>query len=164
MTMPPLRSLLLFWLSDQPDQNPNNMTYTAWTAFLDSIAAQMLICIVVFVIISVVGYAVHARRLRITYPDQYFATFTPLRWPWLVALTPAVIILWRFVADYRTTFPVTSVSPLMAALQASVFTLFLSWLVARLLVMLPGITPRKFRYRPLWFVPKARLTRAVETP
>lgn len=156
---------LLFWLWEQPDQNARNMTYTDWNAFLDSMAGLLAVSVIVTVAIAVIGYAVHARKLRITYADHYFASFTPLRWPLLLALTPAALVLWRFVVEYKTLFPLTAVSPLGAALQAGVWAGLLSFLLARLLVMLPGITPRKFRYRPLRpFVPSGAVSRTGGTP
>ena len=153
---------LFFWLSDLPDQSASSMTVTTWDAFVDSIIAQATIFIAIFVVIAVVGYTIQARRRRIIYPDQYFKSFTPLRWPLWISLTPAALVLWRFVEDYHSAFPSTTVSPIALALKTSLMTFFLTWLVSRLLVMFPGITPKKFRYRPLWFIPKARLSRSAE--
>jgi hypothetical protein len=155
--MPVLRSLL-FWLSRPPDTDPERMTYTMWNNFLDLIAGLMTISVLLIVAITIAGYVVHARRLRIVHPKDYFRTYTPLRWPPLMALLPAAILLWRYMAEFKRFFPTTVVSPIGGAVSVAAASWLLTWLLSRAFVMLPGITPRKFRYRPLaWFVSRGQI-------
>ncbi|MGZ5441226.1 MAG: hypothetical protein ACXW5U_08135 [Thermoanaerobaculia bacterium] len=152
--MPVFRSLL-FWLSRPPDTDPERMTYTMWNNFLDLIAGLMVIIILLIVVTAVAGYATHARRMRIVHPNDYFRTYTPLRWPALLALLPAIILFWRYIAEYKRLFPGTLVSPIGGAVSVAAASWLLSWTISRLIVMLPGITPRQFRYRPIArFIPR----------
>lgn len=146
--MPVFRSLL-FWLSRPPDTDPERMSATMWNNFLDHIAGLMLILVLLVAAIAVAGYLTHARRMRIVHPKDYFRAYTPLRWPPLMALLPAAILFWRYIVDFNRMFPGTPVSPIGGAVSVTAASWLLTWLIGRVIVMLPGITPPKFRYRPI---------------
>jgi Zn-dependent protease with chaperone function len=152
---------LLFWISRPPDTDPEHMTLTMWNSFRDSIGGILALWVLIGVIIAVIGYALHVRRRRITHPTHYFASYTPLRWPWLIAVLPAVIIAWQYYVEYKRLFPATLLSPVGGAVAAAFEAWLLSWLISRIVVMLAGITPRKFRFRPIPWRP-SRPARAVE--
>ena len=152
----PLR-LLLFWLSRPPDTDPERMAYSMWNNFLDIVAGLLVILVLLFVISAVIGYAAHARRRRIVHPKDYFKSYSPLRWPLLLSFLPALILFWRYIAEYKRLFPVTLVSPIGGAVSVAALSWFVSWLLGRVIVMFAGVTPRKFRYRPLaWFVSRGQ--------
>ncbi|HXJ40884.1 MAG TPA: hypothetical protein VNH18_16505 [Bryobacteraceae bacterium] len=147
---------LLFWLRRPPDTDPEKMTLTMWNNFLEHIAALLVILVAVFVVITLVAYVLHARKRRVVYPGDYFRAYTPLRWPLLIALIPTVGLLWRYYVEYGRAFPATAVSPLGGAITVAAAGWLATWGLSRLLVMLPAVTPRVFRYRPIAaFVPKA---------
>lgn len=149
---------LLFWLSRPPDTDPQRMTYMMWNNFLDVIAGLMLIVVLLAIATAVAGYAMHARRLRIVHPRDYFQSFTPLRWPPILALLPALILFWRYIAEYKRLFPSTPLSPIGGAVSVAFASWLLTWLLSRAMAMLPGITPAVFRYRPLaLFISRAQV-------
>src|SRR4051794_755955 len=150
---------LLFWLSRPPDTDPEHMSITMWNSFRDSIGGLIAGCVVLAVLVAVIGYATHARRRRITHPTDYFRTYSPLRWPPYVALIPAAIVAWQYVVSYNRLFPATPLSPIGGAVSVAAEAWLLSYLIGRLFVMFAGITPRKFRYRP---IPWNRSARAAE--
>ena len=149
---------LLFWLSRPPDTDAVNMPYTAWNNFLDGIAGLMMILVIAVVAVTVAGYALHAHRLRIVHPRDYFRSYSPLRWPIFLAFLPALILLWRYIVEYKRFFPGTLVSPIGGAVSVAIAGWLVTWVASRVIVMLPFITPAKFRYRPLaWFVSRGRM-------
>ena len=149
---------LLFWLSRQPDADPERMTFTMWNTFLDSMSSLLVICVLLIVLLAVIGYASHARHLRIVHPKDYFRPYTPLRWPLLLPLIIAALLFWQYVVQFKRMFPKSPVSPVGGAVQVAIWGWLLAFLLARLIVMSRGITPAKFRYRPLqWVIPSGRL-------
>jgi hypothetical protein len=140
---------LLFWLRRPPETDPEKMTFTAWSNFLDLMGGWLLVSVLVAVLLAVILYAIHARSRRILHPADYFQPYTPLRWPLLIALLPAALLVWRYIVAYRHIFPDTAVSPLGDAVSVAAVAAVVTWLISRLVTMLPGITPSLFRYRSL---------------
>lgn len=146
-----LAQLVLFWLAEQPDPDGARMAYSAWTAFVDSIAGWLLTAVAITVATILVAYIVHARRRRVHTPNDLFTSFTPMKWLFL-SVVPALIVGYRFDTLFTTTFPLTVFSPTLSALEVGVWTGFLTFVLGHLCILLPGVTPSRYRYRPLWFV------------
>jgi heme/copper-type cytochrome/quinol oxidase subunit 2 len=147
---------LLFWLRRPPDTDSDKMTLTTWNNFLEFIAARLVLLVAGLIVLTLIAYVLHARRRRVVYPGDYFRAYTPLRWPPLMALIPSVILFLLYLFEYHRAFPLTAVSPLGGAITVAAAGWIATWGLSRLLVMLPAVTPRVFRYRPIAaFIPKA---------
>lgn len=144
-----LRHLLL------PHADPD-IPFERWAPFTDAALLQTCALIGVFAALIALCYALHARRLKIRRPQDVFRPFAPLRWL-LLSLAPGALAAGSFYRQFTWQFPSSPASPLPTSLRLFVFAAGLSLLLGYALLCLPGITPAKFRYRPiLWFVRGAR--------
>jgi|GEM_PF-1208141 len=146
-----LAEILLFWLTEQPDPDGSRMSYSAWKAFIDSMSGWLLAAVLLGTATIVMAYAIHARSRRIHAPQDLFASFVPLNWLFL-SVIPAIVLGYRYYSLFETTFPLTAFRPTLTALEVAAWTCLLTFVLSHLIVMLPGITPSRYRYRPLWFV------------
>jgi hypothetical protein len=146
-----LTQVLLFWLTEQPDPDGVRMSASAWEAFIDSTAGWLLAAVLLATVAIVSSYVIHARRRRIRSPQDLFAPFTPLKWL-LLSLAPAVVLGYRYYSLFEATFPTTAFRPTLSAIEVAAWTGLLTFILSHLIVMLPIITPSRYRFRPIWFV------------
>jgi len=138
---------IFFWLTNPVD--PTNILFEKWTSFLDFLGATFVLIVLAMVVIITLIYSSAAAARKIYKPADVFLPYTPMNWLWLsavAALMAGGICAWRY-ADYLgpKANGVVTVS-LWVGVWTGLWVLLLSYL----LMMLPGITPSKFRYRPLW--------------
>ncbi len=149
--------VLLFWMSQSPHPD---MPAATWRGFVDSVAGWLLGSVLLVSLGIVALYISSAHHKRIRHPGDAFGPYTPLYWLWLSLVSVAVVFV-VYVVMYRDLFPGAPVSSLAGGVPAALWAGVLTFLVSHILVCLPGVTPPKFRYRPLWFL-HGRRRRASE--
>lgn len=136
--------VLLFWMGP-----PGPIDYVTWNGFRDMVAGWV-VGLLLLTTAAIVGlYMWSVRRKKIHTPDDLFKPYTPMRWLWL-AFFPVVVVFIVYVVEYRKLFSGARVSYMSGAVAVGLWAGFLTFLLAYLLMLIPQITPAKFRYRPLW--------------
>lgn len=136
--------VLLFWMGP-----PGPIDYVTWNGFRDMVAGWV-VGLLLLTTAAIVGlYMWSVRRKKIHTPDDLFKPYTPMRWLWL-ALVPVVVVFIVYAVEYRKLFSGARVSYMSGAVAVGLWAGFLTFLLAYLLMLIPQITPDKFRYRPLW--------------
>ncbi len=137
---------LLFWMNNPPAPG---IPLPDWHQFRSSMAGLIIACVLLTVIVIVTTYAIHARRKRIRRPADLFAAYTPMWWlAW--SLLPGIAVFGLYIKFYYDTFPPQAKAFAMGgATQVGLWTVVLTFTIAYLLILFPGLTPGKFRYRPL---------------
>ena len=138
---------VFFWMTESPD--PCQIVTQTWNAFLDSMAAASVGVIVVITLLIVILYAGSAKRRRIHTPDDLFAAYTPMYWL-LLAVVAAVVAGCTCAWQYHDLLPPESGGQISTSISIGVWTGLWTFVLGYLAILIPGITPAKFRYRPLW--------------
>jgi hypothetical protein len=132
---------------------------SSWAGFLDLMAAMTALVILVTVVITILCYASAARRRKVYFLDDLFASYTPMRWILLAipaALVAGGLCFWQYEGALDSTEGRWGV-----ALQIALLNGVLSAMIAYLfIVLVPRFTPAKFRYRPAPYLHKKRVARA----
>jgi len=134
------------WLKEAPDQV--GMTKLAWDSFVESMAVWALASFVVATGVIIGIYALHASNRRIHKWQDTFKHYWPADWLFLAA-APAAFMFWRYWSSFTDVFPRTPISAMGGALGVGMWTGFVTLVVSWVLICAPGVTPAKFRYRPL---------------
>lgn len=137
--------VLLFWMSFPG----SDIDYVTWNEFRDMMAGWVMVCLLLTTAAIVGLYWNSARRKKIHTPADLFKPYTPMRWLWL-AFVPVVLVFIVYAVEYRKLFSGAQVSYMSGAVAVGLWAGFLTLLLAYLLMLIPQITPAKFRYRPLW--------------
>jgi cytochrome bd-type quinol oxidase subunit 2 len=138
---------MFFWMQNSPDAV--HITQQKWTEMLDSMASLCIIAVIAAVILIVVFYAGSAKSKKIHKPEDIFAPYTPMYWLWLAAVAGLVVgcyCAWQ----YHDVFPAEAEGQASTSLCLAGWTALWAFILGYGLILLPGITPPKFRYRPLW--------------
>jgi hypothetical protein len=138
---------MFFWMQNPPDTV--NILGERWSEYLDTMASACLFVVIVFVVLTLLLYSSSAARKKIRLPADVFAPYTPIYWLCLsipAGILMAVICVWTFADMLGDKAGGIAHTAATLALWAFVWTLLLSYLG----ILIPGITPPKFRYRPLW--------------
>lgn len=136
--------LLLFWMNNPPHPE---MEMESWGPFRASMAAWLVLMVLLAVGMFSVFYYIHSRRLKIHSPADVFRPYTPLRWLRLT-LIPGVVLFLVYRANYLQCFPDAPVSFMGHAAGLAIWGMFQSFALSVLVMALPRMTPAKFRYRP----------------
>src|SRR5262245_21032507 len=137
--------LLLFWMATPPDPK---MDYLLWIGFRQDMSGWFLGIVLVVVAIITLSYCWMSRRLKIRNPGDPFRPFTPMGLLGLAAV-PGIFMWILYGIRYTKIFPDARIS-FMSGAPIAVWAVFLTYLMAQLLIWLPGITPPKYRYHPRW--------------
>ena len=138
-----------FWLAGNP---PDKVTNEAWESFLNAMALYAVILIAIVGAAIVLLYWISANRRKIHRPEDCFAPYTPMQWLWLEFIVFFVVggvaaWLWSSDDSLKNSDAMINVALAMAGWS------FLAGLVITYgIILIPGITPNKFRYRPLRFL------------
>lgn len=138
--------VFLFWMIYPRDPN---IDYAVWAGFCDAMASWVMMGSVLTTGVIVGLYIWSARRKKIRTPQDLFAPYTPMYWLGLV-LVPAVVVFIVYAIEYRSLFSGAAISYMAGAVPVGVETGILTFLLSYPLMWIPGITPAKYRYRPLW--------------
>jgi hypothetical protein len=136
---------MFFWLQDPLDIS---IAQKDWTSFLDLMAASTLLIIIVSIFAIDSLYSWSAVKRKVHHPDDLFAPYTPMRWL-LLSVVAGLIAAGVCLVQYWDRFP-NAVGSVPAATSIGFWTLFWSLLIGYIIILVPGSTPPKFRYRPLW--------------
>lgn len=145
-----------FWLSDNPPTP--DIPLDKWTEYLSDLAVAAILFIAAIVAVTVVMYWRRAAYLRIHKPVDLFAPYTPMRWLFLafvVLFGVGGLAAWRYKDVLGSDVGMPAV-----ALEIGVWSCLLAFAVSYLVILIPGITPAKFRYRPLWLFYKNKGVKA----
>ena len=134
-----------FWMVDPPSPQ---ILAESWANYLDLVAAVSISLILITVVFTTWMYWISARHRRVHEPSDLFAPYTPMRWL-LLALVPlavcAGVAAWKYQDMLNSGEGEASI-----AMQVALWSGLLTFLLAYAAMLLPHITPAKFRYRPLW--------------
>jgi hypothetical protein len=128
---------------------------TSWAAFLDGIAAFTVLIVLGFTLLTLLAYALWARKKKIHFIYDLFAPYTPLAWIFLcipAGLVAGGYCFWQY-------YQVLSVNEggLLIAAKIAALAIFITGLASYVLILcIPGLTPRKFRYRAAPFFHRAK--------
>ena len=143
---------LLFWMDNPPDPD---IEFLRWQAFREVMANWVLGAVLVATAIILLCYFIHASRRKIRSASDLFAAYTPMYWLWLAVL-PGIVVFLIYWLDYSKIFHDSPISYMSGAVVVSLWTTFLTLVVSYLLMLMPGVTPAKFRYRPYWLLYRSK--------
>ncbi len=138
----------LAWMDDPPD--PQRIDAEAWLRFADSIAGWWVLTVILTCSLIVAVYAWAARRRKIRSVQDVFGPYGPMRALFLSVLA-ALFMFFLFDLEYARRFTgalSATGTGVFVALWAAAWALWLGYL----LICLPGITPAKYRHRPVAFL------------
>ena len=138
---------MFFWMTEAPDQA--NIVAQTWSGFLDSMAVLSLGIVAGFTLLIVLGYVGSVKGRKVRTPNDLFSAYTPMYWLLLALLggiAAACVCAWR----YHDLLPPESAGQFSTSAYVGLWTAAWAFLLGYLIVLIPGITPPKFRYRPLW--------------
>ena len=141
-----LQSLQTFWVSTPPDPS---IPFILWRGFRQEILGWMSGAVLVGVALIVLLYGLWCRKILIRTPLDPFVNFTPVRWMFLVFASGLVAGI-AYAVRYGLVFRDALISPVGGAMMAFTLTTLSTYVIAQLLIWLPGITPRKLIYHPRW--------------
>lgn len=136
---------LMFWRQGAPDEE---IPLMLWRSFMEAMVGLLLIGILVGAVVIVAGYAWHTRALKIRRPQDLFVSFIPMRWL-AFALVPAVFVWYRYWVDFTTAFPLARISWVGGAVELAIICAVGAGVLGYALMLAPGVTPPRFRYRPV---------------
>jgi hypothetical protein len=118
-----------------------------WRAFMTDVVSTTVILLVLIVISLTCLYWRSARRGHIHSPDDVFKHYKPMNWQFL-AWVPGVGIAIFYWHEFTRRFADAPQSWIGGAMGMLILTTLLTWVLLRLLMWMPKVTPAKFRYRP----------------
>ncbi len=124
-----------------------DIEFLHWQAFRKMMANWVLGAVLIAIAVILCCYSIHAARRKIRTASDLFAAYTPMYWLWLAVL-PGVAVFLAYRHEYPKIFAESPISYLSGAVVVGLLTTFLTFLVSYLLMLIPGVTPAKFRYRP----------------
>ncbi|MEK7752161.1 MAG: hypothetical protein AAB654_09620 [Acidobacteriota bacterium] len=137
---------IFFWMHDPPD---GNILGEDWEQYLNSMAASYILVVLLAVLATVLIYRAAAARKKIHAPPDVFAPYTPIYWLCLsvpAGIVMAMICIWTYGEKFGDQAGGLTYTATTLALWTFLGCLLLGYLG----ILIPGITPPKFRYRPLW--------------
>lgn len=141
-------SRIFFWMQVPPD---GNILGENWDQYLNTMAAIYLLVVLLAVVATVLIYRAAAASKKIHVPDDVFAPYTPIYWLCLsvpAGIAMAIICVWT----YGKTFGEQAGGMEYTAATLGWWTFLTCLVLGYLGILIPGITPAKFRYRPLWLL------------
>jgi hypothetical protein len=135
-----------FWLVDNP---PGGVKTGPWEDYLSTMAVYAILFIALVGAAVVLLYVISANRRKIHRPDDCFAPYTPMRWLWLELLVFAGVAT---LAYFNYEDLKSSEAQINISMELAGYTFLLGLILTYFVILIPGITPLKFRYRPLWFL------------
>ena len=143
---------IFFWMQDPYDPQ---VPLENWIRFLDFTGGVFVMILLVGALITWVGYSWYARRHKVHTWSDLFRPYTPINWLLLSAiqgLAMGVLCFYFYAAQLGS--EVTG--SFEAALETGLLTIIATAIVDYLTMLLPGATPLKFKYRPLWIFMRKR--------
>ncbi len=135
---------IFFWMLSPFD---SSVSQTEWDTYVDFMA-WITILIVLVSVAAIIGlYAFSARRRRIRTPADLFRTYRCMWWLFLsipAAVGAGIVAALNFVKYCGE--EATGVVP--ASISIGVETFLLCFVLGYLIILIPGITPPAFKYRP----------------
>jgi hypothetical protein len=153
---------LFFWMWDRP-ADAARITATRWNEFLDFCGMFSAGTIVVATIVIFLLYARSAKGLKLHTHEPLFARYSPLTWLWLAPLS-ALFAAAGCAWGYHDLVPADSDGVLVTTFEVFLATAVCATAAGYLIVLIPGITPGKFKYRPRAWMYRGRGTPNPQLP
>jgi hypothetical protein len=134
---------------------PLSIDYPTWVAFQLTLTSLVAGLTLSGAGITLLVYVIAARRRRIVAPGDVFLPYRPL-WALMVAPVMGVTVAILCFAQLN---PIVDSITSKAGISAEAFavTTILSAVIAYvLIVLMPGLTPARFRYRPAWYLYRSK--------
>jgi hypothetical protein len=141
-----LQGLQDFWISTPPDPA---IPFMLWRGFRQDILGWISGISLVSVALILLLYVLWCRRIVIRTPLDPFAPFTPARWLFL-SFASGLAVGIAYAVSYSLAFRNALISPAGGAMAAFALATLVTYVIAQLLIWIPGITPRKLIYHPRW--------------
>jgi len=136
--------LLLSWWLEKPSEE---IADTSWESFLNTMGIVVALAILVIVIATLVCYQLLARQRKIHSLGDVFAPFTPL-YSLFLSVAAGLIVALAASSQYASALDTTQGEMGVLLKLAIASVLFSAALAYLLIVVVPWLTPDKFRYRP----------------
>ena len=138
-------------------KNPGGLIdYVIWRQFQQNLSGIVELTVILAVVAILIGYAVSARTLRIQTPGDVFKSYTPMYW---LLLSFAAGLVAGIVCYNQLSFLIRFGDKISISLEVFFITAAASALLAYLLILLaPGLTPKRFKYRPAAFLHRGKST------
>jgi hypothetical protein len=134
-----------FWMGDPPVQD---ILALSWTNYVNSMGAIALM-VTGTTILAIGGlYFLTASRRKVFEPADLFAPYTPMYWL-LLSILPVLAVGGVAGWTYEDALN-SSVGQASTSLQMGLWSGLVTLAFSYALMLFPGITPAKFRYRPWW--------------
>ena len=135
---------IFFWMLSPFD---SSVSQTDWDTYLDFMA-WITILIVLVTIAAIVGlYSFSARRRRIRTPKDLFQTYRCM-W-WLLLSIPAAVGAGIAAAlNFAKYCGEEATGAVPASISIGVESFLLCFILGYVIILIPGITPPAFKYRP----------------
>lgn len=132
------------WLLDPPH---GAIPDEAWRSFLGTMTSWLIIWVAVWIFLSVGVYAIHAHSRKLRSGGDVFAPYAPLGWLALALFAVAVLLI-SYRDEFVRSFPDSPVSWVEGGLKLAMVGGIVTFITSYFLTWLPGVTPRRYRYRP----------------
>lgn len=164
--------IILFWISMPACSDHYCILVKDWEKYISDMAFATLVIILIATLIVVSLYAYSARQRRIHSPADLFRPYNCMWWLLFsiaAGVGAAIEAALAFPASAPTPEAVEKVIEQTTRWQESLGTsigiglesAFLSFVFAALIILIPGITPKAFKYRPHeWLFPWDRPKRS----
>ena len=150
--------IICFWMRNPTHQD---MDYANWVSFREVVAWWVVVVWGVATAIIVGLYILWARSRKIRTPSSLFLPYAPLQTLWL-AIIPAVVLFFvcRGLHDeiVGLSWHALAMGP---AVKCALWGGFLVLVSSYAFMLMPGVTPAIYRYRPIAWMLRGRVRRAL---
>jgi hypothetical protein len=145
---------VLFFL----DSFDNQVPLDNWQRFVDAIGLVVVITVLFSTAVIAILYYWAALRRKVVTPSDLFSPYKPMYWLLLCILAGLVASVISAFQYEPILGPegITGMGEFVVSAQIGLYTTALVFVLAYLGILLPALTPSKFRYRPLWLFVKTR--------
>jgi hypothetical protein len=137
---------LLFGLQDP--LAPDQVGVIKWEAYLSTLAGVFVAIVLLTILLIGVAYAFAARRRRIHTPADLFEPYLPMGMLSLSLVGMTAMGIAAYVL-YQSMIGDGIPGAFQAAMYAGSEALLLSLVGGYLAMLIPGVTPAKYKYRPV---------------
>lgn len=164
--------IIFFWISMPDPTDYYRILGKDWDKYISDMASVTLVIILIAALIIVGLYAYFARQRRIQSPMDLFRPYNCMWWLLLsfpAGVGAAIEAGLAFPASNPTQYAIDNniaqtsrfQEALGTCIKMGLETTLLCFVIAALLILIPGITPPAFKYRPHeWLFPWTRPKRS----
>lgn len=133
---------------------PLSIDYPTWVAFQLTLTSLVVGLTLSGVGIILLAYVIAAKRRRIVAPGDVFLPYRPLG---ALMVAPVMGLAVAILCFAQLNPIVDSITKAAISAEAFAVTTILSAVIAYvLIVLMKGLTPARFRYRPAWYLYRSK--------